>query len=288
MPLLRSLRAAPVRAKELQSVSPHDYTAVWPKLKTISCWGDGAARSSAAELHHLFPRAALQRKGLMATEAAVTIPIGSLHPVAVRSHFYEFVDPAGRARLAGELESGTEYSVLVSTGGGLYRYRLGDRVAVDGWVARTPSLRFVGRDDRVSDRRGEKLSDAFVATVLDAVFAGASRPRFAMLAPEEGADGVGYTLWMESASDVPPRMAAALENELRRNPHYAWCVDLGQLRPARLVCVPAGANRAFIDFCMARGQREGDVKPVSLHTSGGWARILGAEAPELARETRSA
>jgi hypothetical protein len=67
-----------------------------------------------------------------------------------------------------------------------------------------------------------------------------------------------------------------LERELRRNPHYAWCVDLRQLRPARVVRVAPGADRVYVNACVAKGRRIGDVKPVWLHRECGWEARLGA------------
>ena len=133
----------------------------------------------------------------------------------------------------------------------------------------TPSLRFLGRDDRVSDLFGEKLSDGFVAGVLEQLFTGAP-PRFALVAPDRTAAGIAYTLFVATDGPIQPDLAARLERALRLNPQYAWCVDLGQLRPARVARVGPGAMSAFIDACVARGQRLGDVKPVSLSAATGW------------------
>jgi GH3 auxin-responsive promoter len=270
------LRAMPDRAAELRALRTWTPRAVWPELAVISCWGDGAAKAYAARLARAFPGVEVQRKGLIATEAIVSVPFGDAHPLAIRSHFLEFIDGDGRARLAHDLQHGEEYSVAVTTGSGLYRYRLGDRVRVDGRVAGTPSIEFVGRADRVSDRYGEKLSDGFVATVLAKLFTDAAPPRFAMVAPEVTAEGVAYTLLIEPEDSLPRDLEGALERGLRQNPHYAWCVDLGQLRPARVVRVGPHADRAFLDACVARGQRLGDVKPVALHQESGWIRALGA------------
>jgi hypothetical protein len=246
---------------------------IWPRLGVVSCWADGAAELSANHLARALPGITVQPKGLIATEGIVTIPFDGLHPLAIRSHFFELIDPDGRCRLPHELERGVEYAPLITTAGGLYRYHLGDRVVVDGWIEQTPSLRFVGRGDRVSDRCGEKLSDGFVGGVLARIFEQSAVPRFAMLAPEHTTDGLAYTLLIEPAGPVSPDLAAALEHELRSNPHYAWCVDLGQLRPARVVCVGPDADRVYTDACVARGQRLGDVKPVSLHADSGWERL---------------
>ena len=270
----------PTRAAELRNAGTHPVE-IWPHLALISCWADGPARGAAALLARRCEGIALQPKGLLATEAVVTIPFDGRHPLAIRSHFFEFVEPGGRAKLVHELQLGMEYTLLLTTGGGLYRYKLCDRVLVDDFVHHTPSLRFLGRDDRVSDLFGEKLSDGFVAGVLDQLL-NASPPRFAMLAPDRTAAGIAYTLFVASDGPPEPDLAGRLERALRLNPQYAWCVDLGQLCPARVARVGATAMRAFIDACVAGGQRPGDVKPVSLSTATGWRdRLPKLEAEAL-------
>ena len=271
-----ALRPDPRRAAELRRVPTPGARDIWPHLALVSCWADGAARSYAERLSRAIPGVELQPKGLIATEAIVSIPFRGLHPLAVRSHFFEFIDPSGQARLAHDLLSGVDYSVVVTTAGGLYRYQLGDRVRVNGTVGRTPSIEFVGRSDRVSDRFGEKLSDGFVTGILADLFANASAPRFAMLAPEMTAEGIAYTLLVEADGALPANLAGSLETALRANPHYAWCVDLRQLRPARVIRVGPNADRAYLATCVARGQRLGDVKPMSLHPDLGWSSLLGA------------
>jgi hypothetical protein len=262
------------RAAELRPLRSDDVQRIWPKLALISCWGDGPARSAAESLARRFPHVELQPKGLIATEAIVTIPFGGRHPLAIGSHFFEFLDPHGRARLAHQLERGVDYTVVVTTAGGLYRYRLADRVTVDGWCEATPSLCFLGKEDSVSDLFGEKLSDAFVAKVLASLLEDGRPPAFAMLAPHRTASGTSYTLFIEGDRPGPPDLAAMLERELRRNPHYAWCVDLGQLRPAGVMRVGPGAHEAYLDLCVAKGRRLGDIKPVSLDPDLGWAAAL--------------
>src|SRR5438874_1367669 len=172
---------------------------------------------------HRLPGARLQAKGLLATEAFVSIPFAGAHPLAVRSHFFEFLDDQGTICLADELLVGRRYSIVVTTGGGLWRYRLGDRVEVDQLVRRTPSVRFVGRDDRVVDHFGEKLSDGFVARAISETLAYAKvHARFSMLAPESIDDEFRYTLFLQSPQPVPRDLSARLDNALRANPHYDY------------------------------------------------------------------
>lgn len=268
------------RAAIVRSSEPGDYRALWRRLALISAWGDGHARGPAGALARRLDGVALQPKGLLATEGVVTIPFKGGYPLAITSHFFEFLGDGGQVRLAHELQQGEEYEVVLTTGGGLYRYRLGDRVSVDGRAGETPSLRFVGKADRVSDWFGEKLSDGFVARVIASLFTGGDAPRFALLAPERCATGMAYTLFIDARAAHGGALGPALERALRQNPHYAWCVDLGQLQPARVVAVTATAGQAYTDACVARGQRLGDVKPAALRSEVGWGEMLPCESIE--------
>ena len=252
---------------------------LWPRLALISMWTEAQAAHAVGPARRRFEGVEVQGKGLLATEGVITIPLfDTPAPVlAVRSHFYEFVDPErpdARPRLAHELERGREYVVLLSTSGGLLRYRLGDLVRVEGFVGATPCLRFLGRADAVSDLVGEKLAATRVTTVLDAqlpsVFGGA-RPRFAMLAPEWEAPPA-YRLFLET--DAPDERLAeaaeAIERSLREGFHYRYARELGQLGPVRALRVTDGA-RHYEARCIALGQRAGDIKPMDLHQQPGWA-----------------
>ena len=276
--LQRHVGRDPGRANELRTLPGASPASMWPHLSLVSCWRDGPAKPYAERLARVLPHATMQPKGLIATEGIVSIPFAGRHPLAIGSQFLEFIDGAGHPRLAHELSTGDEYEVVLTTAGGLYRYALGDRIRVTGWIEATPSIEFAGRADGVSDRFGEKLSDGFVTGVLSQIFSAVGPPRFAMLAPETTAAGIAYTLLVEPDGTLPEQLEASLERALRQNPHYAWCVDLGQLRPARVVRVGPHADRAYLDACVARGQRLGDVKPASLARDGGWEARLAVSS----------
>ena len=173
------------RARKLGgSVKAGDWQWVWPKLAVISCWADANAAPAAERLAAQFPHAHLQPKGLLATEALITIPIAKADGavLAARSHFVEFLTGNGEVLLAQDVEVGGKYEVVVTTAGGLYRYRLGDLVEVTGFHGALPVLRFLGRADRVSDLVREKLGEALVSEALRRIgFTG-----FALLAPDSG------------------------------------------------------------------------------------------------------
>lgn len=271
-------RPRPSRAKELARIGPDDAARTWPDLRVVSCWADGHAAPAAAELARALPGEAVQPKGLLATEGVVSIPYRGRHPLAVRSHFLEFEDAAGHVRLAPDLPPGSTYTVLLTTGGGLYRYRLHDVVRVDGMVGRTPSVRFVGRAGLVSDRMGEKLTERFVGDVLDELIAvEGSRPTFAMLAPDVNPAGCRYVLYVNAP--VPADVGTRLDALLARNPQYAYGRRLGQLLDPAVVRARDDAYSAYAERLRQLGQRLGDIKPAALSPLDGWSEFL-ARAPE--------
>jgi len=274
---LRREPPRPRRARELAQADPRRPRSVWPRLALVSCWGDAQAATLLAELHARLPGVSIQPKGLMATEAVVSLPFAGQHPLAIRSHFFEFIDKAGNARTAWQLEQDESYSVVVTTGGGLYRYQLRDRICVTGFLQATPCIRFTGKEDSISDLRGEKLSEGLAASILSRLLpAHVPGARFALLAPETEAATPGYVLFVESEAAPSAQLPAALESALAANPNYAYCVRLGQLRPAAVERVAAGAAERYLERLRASGQRLGNIKPVALSPLAGWRAVFAA------------
>ncbi|RPJ70527.1 MAG: autotransporter, partial [Acidobacteria bacterium] len=250
-----------IGAEESQPAARH--ARLWPALRLLSCWADAHARGPAGDLSTLLPQARVQGKGLIATEGFVTLPIlgrpGAL--LAVRSHFFEFLPRAANGgdatRLAHELTAGDEYSVVLSNGAGLYRYRLRDVVRVVGHVGECPLLEFVAKEDQVSDRVGEKLDGRHVEAKLgESIAAAGLSAVFAMVAWEAGVHPHGrYVLFIEAPGDADDALIAAaarLDGALRENPQYAYARDLGQLRPCEAVRVEASATADYLAQCAAR------------------------------------
>jgi hypothetical protein len=262
----------PTRANHLRSADPGRPETVWPALRLISSWGDGPAEMPLRELRSRFPDVVVfQPKGLLASEACVTIPFQGRKPVAVRSHFFEFIDASGKLKRIHELCAGQTYEVVVTTGAGLWRYRLKDCVQVDGFLGHTPSLKFVGRSGNVSDLCGEKLSDGFVSEILQKAMAGTGeiRPRFVMLAPEKNGSDRHYVLYCEWDCSID---ILEIEKGLRANPHYDYCRRIGQLSALRLFRIKANGFEMYLSREIAEGRRSGNVKPCCLSPKSGWKK----------------
>jgi hypothetical protein len=268
-----------LRSRTLSKLSPKDYASIWKNLSLISCWADGASEPYARELQNLFPNVTIQPKGLLATEAFVSFPLtGHGNVLAITSHYFEFLAENGDIFLAHQLEKGQTYSVVVTTGGGLYRYQLNDIVEVTGFYNQIPCIKFIGKADKVSDYFGEKLNEQFVTAVLKELFAKHNlNPIFYMLAPDD-TPPFHYTLYLElpttRLSDhatirLPDHLTTELDNALRANFHYDYCRRLGQLAETQTVQVKDG-SAAYIKACQARGQKLGDIKASVLQKSTGW------------------
>jgi hypothetical protein len=267
-------RAQPdrTRAAELRRIGAEDWPRWWPDLQVVSCWGEQAAASGYRRLAARLPHVLVQPKGLLATEAVVTVPVRGALPLAITSHFFEFRALAdGEIHRAHELERGAQYEVIVTNGAGLWRYALGDVVECTDVLLATPSLRFLGRIDNVSDLRGEKLSEPFVAECLRTLWPDADAPAIAVLRAVDD-DTVGRYELLFSAdghAESADSLATRLDTALHANPHYALARRLGQLAAVRAVPVPADfAQQAMRGEAAARGGRLGDVKPRTLIRAG--------------------
>lgn len=235
---------------------------IWPRLDIISAWADGASAVYADRLRGIFTNVDLQPKGLMATEAVVSLPWGEAPGAvpALTSAFLEFIGDDGCSRLCHELEEGDEYGVVITTPDGLYRYDLGDRVRCVDAAGNIPRLAFVGRGSAVSDLVGEKLAEHFVASVLLRI----GRPAYLIATPSPRPC---YELLVEASSEsLADAIAETVDRNLRANPQYAYARALGQLGPVRGRAVSELVT-AFNRVCAEAGMRLGDVKPPTLVTN---------------------
>ncbi|MCP4876598.1 MAG: GH3 auxin-responsive promoter family protein [Gammaproteobacteria bacterium] len=251
---------------------------LWPNIKLISCWGSAHAAGALTELRGLFPNTEFQEKGLLATEAVISIPVFENNQaeaqkvLAVNSHFLEFLQDNESVRLADELVEGESYRVVVTTGSGLYRYQMQDRIAVTGKLKQTPTIEFVGKEDSISDYCGEKLADSFVARKLQQLLEQQGLESvFTMLAPDQHDTSLGYTLYIEANGLISANLAGELDAILSENPHYKLCRELGQLTALRVFHISAFSNKTFIDRQLETGRDLGNIKPITLSNQSGWS-----------------
>lgn len=289
----RSRRGAALLAAWDGRITPAFLSELWPDLALVSAWDTAAATPWAERLRELVPQAAFQGKGLWATEGVVTIPQGDDHVLAANSHVYEFEDVAsGNILPPWHLEVGQDVVPLMTTGSGLLRYRLGDRMRVSGFSGQLPCLDFLGRDDGV-DMVGEKMSTVAVQQLLSSLRWPAAVSPIVVLASEAGGHSRHpcYILLAESepgtSAEDSERYARSLslqlEDGLKDNFHYQLARNLGQLDRARCICGP-DVHASYIAACRERGMIDGNIKVEALRS---WRGSLPRQfAMSLAMEPR--
>ena len=242
---------------------------MWPHLKLVSCWMSAASHPYAEELQRRLPHACFEAKGLMSTEGVVSVPDTNGRAVLAEQGFFEFLPESEDSPLTAEaLENGLTYEVILTTASGLYRYRTGDRVRMEGRAQQgRPILAFLGRDF-VSDLVGEKLTEAFVAQCL------APLACECLLTPNAATPG--YVLF--AARMLSEEEVAATEARLARNPHYAYACALGQLRPLSFVFCPYLRNKIERRL-LASGIAPGQVKFPALRCESDWVVSLTETDP---------
>ncbi len=246
----------------LQAAAENRFDRIFPDLKIISCWADGSAADYIGEVQERFPGVYIQPKGLLATECFISFPFcgeeGSR--LSIRSHFFEFRNPKDGAIVTADKLTVGEYEIIVTTGGGFYRYCIGDMIEVLAvYPDHPPRIRFLRRRGITSDLFGEKLTEEFVHSVCQKL---GIADHFCLLAPE----GKRYCLYTD-AEHITDTM---LDEMLCEGYHYRYCRALGQLETAVVRRVSGNPQNAYITRLSGEGMRIGDIKPTYLSRRSGW------------------
>jgi len=276
----RLAKHLPIRRRRLLELEPIPWPQLWPRLRLVSCWSAAAAAAPAQQLARRLPQALMQGKGLLATEAPVTVPLvqaGGCVPL-VDEVFIELEDAHGSLCLLHEACPDRDYALLISQAGGLLRYRLGDRVRVTGHWRDAPLLEFAGRVDAVCDLVGEKLHEDQVAGALRSLLA---PDAYGLLVPVVTAIPPCYRLVTDLQD---PHLPERLDRALQAGHRYREARALGQLAAPQLI-VLADARRVVHDFLIADGMAAGDIKDTALLYSLDRATRLSAALDDLGCET---
>ncbi|KPA13200.1 GH3 auxin-responsive promoter family protein [Candidatus Magnetomorum sp. HK-1] len=240
---------------------------LWPDMKFISAWDTSTSKIWAQELQKLFPSATFQGKGLWATECVVTIPFQNKYPLAVNSHFYEFADiESNKVYPSWNLEKGMIVKPVVSTGSGLYRYVMKDRLEVYDFLFKTPCLRFLGRIGDV-DMVGEKMSPEMAINILSQVNQKFNVKTLTLMAVTNQGKKPYYYLLCEGRKDnnLSVKLAKYSEEILSKAFHYKLARELNQLGKARSIITP-NARQIYQDLAVKKGMILGNLKiePLTL------------------------
>ncbi len=240
-------------------------------LAFLANWTGGTMGLYLQDFPHYFGDLPVRDIGLLASEGRVSVPIEDGTPAGileVSSHFFEFVPPdrieetAPPAFRCHQVEVGQEYSVLLTTSSGLYRYDLGDLVRVVGFVGQAPVIEFLNKGEHVCSLAGEKLTEHQVIRAMEQAGrrAGTNLTNF-VLSPRWD-NPPYYLLHVEPASAGDQAFSDELARELEQqlsaiNIEYASRRRSSRLAPVRLNLLPPGFLTQ-LDHEQAERRRKGN------------------------------
>ena len=246
---------------------------VLPKNLVLSSWAHGHSKGESDNVVRIL-KGKLQPKGLLSTEACVTIPIGTdAFLLSYNSHYFEFRDTnTSKLETATTLVIDHEYEVIVTTQSGFVRYATGDVVRVVKCALGRPSCVFIGRIG-IADLFGEKLDERSVVKAVGTLLGEMEeKESFWFLAPIRSSDGlVSYTLFTGS-NVAGAQLPESLDTLLRTSYHYNYCRELGQLAQARIFVIedPSPETRFIEISSSTSGARLGDIKISRLSKKTDW------------------
>ncbi|MEK6773535.1 MAG: GH3 auxin-responsive promoter family protein [Bdellovibrionota bacterium] len=234
---------------ELQkAVQEKNWQAIWPQLKLISCWADGASASAYKQLKKQFDFVQFQPKGLLATESPMTIPWVKADHRCIplwNEVYFEYINQTGLIKPLYDMKKGETGEILISTKGGLLRYALGDMIRCDGYFEKSPSIKFLQRKGEVSDLVGEKLD----LQILQKIWGHSQMGYWTLIANQ---DHYVFVSDQNISEEV-------IEENLNQVFHFSLARELNQLKPTRSIFVPQLKDYYF-QYCQERGMKTGDIK----------------------------
>ncbi|WKK78722.2 GH3 auxin-responsive promoter family protein [Marivirga salinae] len=250
---------------------------LFPSLRLISCWTAGQSKIWLKKLYDISGNIPVQGKGLLSTEGVLSISIGlDKHLLAYTSHFYEFKNEKGEVYRADKILHGETYEVIITTGGGLYRYNTHDLVKCSGFHKSVPCLEFLGRSGNVSDLVGEKIAESSLAEIFEQALKIFPNIEALYLYPEQHQSKANYLLIIESPLAVETeQIVSFVETELFNNPYYKQAIDSGQLGRISTFKVEKNFTRKLTQhYQSVKKIKDGDLKLPLLFPPNFLAPIL--------------
>jgi len=252
--LARQLRPDPEGARRLQGILDK-HGALLPRHYWrpgfLAHWTGGTMGLYRSEFPSVFGHVPARDIGLIASEGRMTIPLAddtATGVLAVTGQFFEFIPEAEydssqpTVLRSADLETGSNYFLLLTNASGLFRYDIGDRVRVTDWMGEAPMVEFLSRDAHTSSLAGEKLTEDQVILAMGAACAPHPPVELFVLAPRWGSPP-RYRLYIETPVARSHRdLAVRLDDALgRANLEYASKRNTLRLGPVELCTVDHGA-----------------------------------------------
>lgn len=278
------LKPDPERARELSRLlecglfQPNQ---IWRNLQVVCCWTKAAAAFYLADFAEYFGDTPVCDISYGASEGRGTISLGNGQQLlSLRSHFFEFVpedqvdSPSPQILLADELEVGSNYQILFTTSGGLYRYRINDVIKVVGRYRKAPLIEFQYKAGNVCSFTGEKLTELHVTKAMSAMLSANSWAcRYFTLIPVFR-PFPHYELWYEPEADASEAADPSFRSKLQKffdtelataNSEYAVKRESQRLGEVVVRLMRVGAYESLRKHTTESGAADAQFKPSHLN-----------------------
>jgi len=242
-------RAAQIR-EAAADAGPGLARRVWPHLRFILSNGTGSFAPHAQRLRDgagrgvpVLSTVLAASEGLIGVGLEPTDDGDSVYCLVPRAMFFEFLPLDGDdTLLADELSPGQLYELVVTTLGGLCRYRIGDVVEfVKYHEGHAPVVRFRYRAGQVLNVRGEKVSEEVLQRAVEASLGNVD---FAAFECHDDAAAPGYDV--VAAMDWDPDASERLDDALRKaSPIFDNWRTKGGIAPTRVIPASTEAFDAY-------------------------------------------
>lgn len=258
---------------------------VWPHLRFVLSNGTGAFAPHAQRLREGHGRGVpvlstvlAASEGLMGVGLEPTDDGDSVYCLVPRAMVFEFLPlDSKETKSAAELEPGQLYELVVTTLGGLCRYKLGDVVEfVKYHQGHAPVVRFRYRAGQVLNCRGEKTSEEVLQRAVEASLGNVD---FAAFECHDEAAAPGYDV--VAAMPFDPDASERLDDALRKaSPVFdTWRTKAG-IAPTRVIPVGQEAFDAYRRrACAKAGSPQQFKQPRILRQPEDARALLGGASP---------
>lgn len=237
---------------------------LFPSLRVLVCWQGGNMSYYLDELRAAFGIDQTFEFPISASEGVFAIG-GAL---AINIHFLEFLpeDGGGGALRADQLELGREYRIVVTNGGGLYRYDMEDIVRVTSFAHATPAIAFVSKKERQISVSNERLTELDVTRAMQQATRHFGRrfPEFLFVPCSDRR----YRVVLDGAScgsEDLTALAQTIERELRLAAKgYDFEREDALLEPLQLVLTERNQLRDWLARRLPHELPNAQIKPLHL------------------------
>jgi len=251
------------------------YLDIWPNLQQLVTWTGGSCGIALSSLKKgLADSTDIVEMGYLASEVRATLTLGrEIGLPTFMNTFYEFIErddweaDKHNVLLLDQLQKGKQYYIIITTVNGLYRYFMNDIIEVNGFYKQCPTIRFLQKGKGATNITGEKLYESQVLKAIQLLEGDQNiAVRFMQwLADEESAHYRVYLECEDAHLDNIEHYTQFLEQALcDLNMEYRQKRASERLKIVEVKLLKQGSGEEFKRFNLAKGQREGQYKTLSL------------------------